>query len=130
MHWPWPQAPLTPQCLGPSLRNNNLYALKFDPPHLAGMRRWSLSKYQIFFSLHHLQCIQYVISIPYMMCMDITWLKLHACLIAIIFGLNRTVEGCKKKFNILYKLYNKDNLANEISGSKRYAYKFYDYVDQ
>ena len=59
-----------------------------------------------------------------------TWLKLHARLIAVIPGLNRTSEGCKKKFNTLYKLYKEDKLANGISGSDRHACKFYDSFDQ
>ena len=59
-----------------------------------------------------------------------TWLKLHGCLIAVIPGLNRTSEGCKKKFNTLYKLYKEDKLANGISGSDRHACKFYDSFDQ
>ena len=51
-------------------------------------------------------------------------------MIAVIPGLNRTAEGCKKKFNSLYKLYKEDKLANGISGSDRHACKFYDSFDQ
>ena len=66
-----------------------------------------------------------------MLCAGVdTWLKLHARLIAVIPGLNRTSEGCKKKFNTLYKLYKEDKLANGISGSDRHACKFYDSFDQ
>lgn len=59
-----------------------------------------------------------------------TWLKLHARLIAVIPGLNRTAEACKKKFNSMYKLYKEDKVANGISGSNRHACKFYDSFDQ
>jgi hypothetical protein len=59
-----------------------------------------------------------------------TWLKLHVHLIAVILGSNRTSEGCKKKFNTLYKLYKKEKLANGILGSDCHACKFYDYFDQ
>ena len=59
-----------------------------------------------------------------------TWLKLHACLIAIKPELSRTAEACKNKFNNLYELYTEDKLANGISGSDRHACKFYDSFDQ
>jgi len=59
-----------------------------------------------------------------------TWLKLHASLIAIIFGLNQMAEACKKKFNSLYKVYKEEKLANGISGSNHQVCKFYDSFDQ
>jgi hypothetical protein len=31
------------------------------------------------------------------------WVKLHARMLALIHGLNRSVEACKKKFNTLFK---------------------------
>ena len=54
-----------------------------------------------------------------------TWLKLHACLIAVIPGLNRMAKACKKKFNSLYKLYKGNKLAKVILDSDRHACKFY-----
>ena len=59
-----------------------------------------------------------------------TWLKLHAYLIAVIHGFNRTSEASKKKFNTLYKLFKEDKLANGITGSNRHTCKFYDSFDQ
>jgi hypothetical protein len=59
-----------------------------------------------------------------------TWLKLHSRMIAIILGLNRTSEACKKKFNVLYKQYRLDKMANGISGSDRKECKYYEAFDQ
>jgi hypothetical protein len=58
------------------------------------------------------------------------WLKLHARMVAVIPGLNRTAEACKKKFNVLYKQYRLDKMANGVSGSDRHECKFYDAFDQ
>lgn len=51
-------------------------------------------------------------------------------MIAVIPGLNRTSEACKKKFNILFKQYRIDKLANGVSGSDRKECKFYEAFDQ
>jgi hypothetical protein len=45
------------------------------------------------------------------------WLKMHARLIAIIPGLNRSSEACQKKFNLLYKAYKLAKMAKHISAS-------------
>jgi hypothetical protein len=58
------------------------------------------------------------------------WLKLHARMVAVIHGLNRTAKTCKKKFNVLYKQYWLDKMTNEVSGSDRHECKFYDVFDQ
>lgn len=51
-------------------------------------------------------------------------------MLAVIPGLNRTSEACKKKFNILFKQYRLDKIANGVSGSDRKECKFYDAFDQ
>lgn len=51
-------------------------------------------------------------------------------MLAVIPGLNRTAEACKKKFNILFKQYRHDKIANGVSGSDRKECKFYDAFDQ
>ena len=58
------------------------------------------------------------------------WLKLHTRMVAVIPGLNRTAEVCKKKFNVLYKQYQLDKMANGVSGSDRHECKFYNAFDQ
>ena len=58
------------------------------------------------------------------------WLKLHARMVVVIFGLNRTTEACKMKFNVLYKQYRLDKMANGVSVSDRYECQFYDAFDQ
>jgi hypothetical protein len=45
-------------------------------------------------------------------------------------GLNRTAEACKKKFNVLYKKYRLDKMANGVSGSDHHECNFYDAYDQ
>ena len=65
----------------------------------------------------------------YNACVDI-WLKLHARMIVVIPGLNRTAESCKKKFNVLYKQYRLDKMANGLSKSDRHKCKFYEAFDQ
>ena len=61
--------------------------------------------------------------------MDV-WLKLHARMVAVISGLNRIAEACKKKFNVIYKQYRLDKTANAVSGLDRHKRKFYDTFDQ
>ena len=58
------------------------------------------------------------------------WLKLHARMVDVIPGLNQTAEACKKKFKVLYKHYRLDKMANVVSRSDRYKYKFYGAFDQ
>ena len=58
------------------------------------------------------------------------WLKLHARIVAVILGLNRTAESCKKKFNVFYKQYEFDKIVNGVSGSYHHECKFYDAFDQ
>jgi hypothetical protein len=58
------------------------------------------------------------------------WLKMHARLIAIIPGLNRSSEACQKKFNLLYKAYKLAKMANDVSGSNRKECKFFKEFDQ
>ena len=60
----------------------------------------------------------------------VVWLKLHTRMVAVIPGLNRTAEACKKKFNVLYKQYRLDKMVNRVSGSDRHEYKFYNTFDQ
>jgi hypothetical protein len=45
------------------------------------------------------------------------WMKLYACLLALIPRLNRSIETCKKKFNTLFKQYKVDKMANSVSGT-------------
>jgi hypothetical protein len=59
-----------------------------------------------------------------------TWLKLHSRMTAIIPGLNRKSEACKKKFNVLYKQSRLDKMANGISRSYRKEWKYYEAFDQ
>jgi hypothetical protein len=58
------------------------------------------------------------------------WVKLHARLLVLIPGLNRSTEACKKKFNTLFKQYKVDKMANSVSGEGRHECKFYDSIDQ
>lgn len=58
------------------------------------------------------------------------WVKLHARLLALIPGLNRSTEACKKKFNNVFKQYKVDKMANIVSGEGRHECKFYDSIDQ
>lgn len=58
------------------------------------------------------------------------WVKLHACLLALIPGLNRTPEACKKKFNSIFKQYKVDKMSNGVSGERWHECKFYDSIDQ
>jgi hypothetical protein len=58
------------------------------------------------------------------------WVKLHARMLALIHGLNRSVEACKKKFNTLFKQYKVDKMANSVSGEGHHECKFYDSTDQ
>jgi len=58
------------------------------------------------------------------------WLKLHARMVVIKYGLNRTAEACKKKLNVLHKQYRLDKMVNGVSGSDRHECKFYDAFDQ
>ena len=60
----------------------------------------------------------------------VVWLKLHTRMVAVIPGLNRTAEACKKKFNVLYKQYRLDKMVNRVSGSDRHECKFYNTFDQ
>jgi hypothetical protein len=58
------------------------------------------------------------------------WMKLYACLLALIPRLNRSIETCKKKFNTLFKQYKVDKMANSVSGEGHHECKFYDSIDK
>lgn len=44
-------------------------------------------------------------------------------------GFSRTAEACRKKFEMVFKQYKEDKLANSISGNGRHECKFYDSID-
>jgi dihydroorotase len=50
--------------------------------------------------------------------------------VAIIIGFTRTIEACKKKLNLLFKLYKTEKLANGISREENYECKLYESIDQ
>jgi hypothetical protein len=58
------------------------------------------------------------------------WLKLHAHMVATILRFTRTIETCKKKFNLLFKQYKTNKLVNGILGEERHERKFYEPIDQ
>jgi hypothetical protein len=39
-------------------------------------------------------------------------------------------DACRKKFEMVFKSYKEDKLANSISGNDRHKYKFYNSLDQ
>jgi len=47
-----------------------------------------------------------------------------------ILGFSRTAEACQKKFEIVFKSYKEDKLANSVLGNDKYECKFYDSLDQ
>ena len=51
-------------------------------------------------------------------------------MLAIIPRFSRIAEGCRKKFENIFKSYKKDKLANSISGNNKHECKFYDSLDQ
>ena len=59
-----------------------------------------------------------------------TWIRLQARMLAAFPGFSRTTEGCRKKFENIFKSYKEDKLANSISGNNRHECKFYDSLDQ
>ena len=58
-----------------------------------------------------------------------TWIRLQARMLATIPGFSHTTEGCRKKFEKIFKSYKEDKLANSISGKNRHECKFYDSLD-
>ena len=54
------------------------------------------------------------------------WHKLHARLLAHVPTLKKSLVAIKKKFNILFKAYKEDKLANNVSGESRHECKYYD----
>jgi len=42
------------------------------------------------------------------------WLKLHVRMVAVISKFAKVLEACKKKFNLFFKRYKIENLANGI----------------
>ena len=51
-------------------------------------------------------------------------------MLATIPGFSCIAEGCRKKFENIFKSYKEDKLANSISGNNRHECKFYDSLDQ
>ena len=51
-------------------------------------------------------------------------------MLAAIPGFSRTIEGCRKKFENIFKSYKEEKLANSISGNNTHECKFYDSLDQ
>jgi hypothetical protein len=51
-------------------------------------------------------------------------------MVAIIIGFTRRIEACKKKLNLLFKLYKTKILANDISREEKYECKLYESIDE
>ncbi len=51
-------------------------------------------------------------------------------MVAIIIGFTRRIEACKKKLNLLFKLYKTKKLANDISREEKYECKLYESIDE
>ena len=51
-------------------------------------------------------------------------------MLAAIPGFSHTAQGCRKKFENIFKSYKEDKLANSISENNRHECKFYDSLDQ
>lgn len=143
-------SPFPPQGLKKTRRGHFVLEIGFDPPTSWALERISLGdtpnlplflciKYMVLYQNHscnfepvwrQYHLIYYVFN-RCIWCVGLdTWLKLHARFIVVILGLNRIVEGCKNKFNILCKLYKEDKRTNEISRSDHHTCKFYDYFYQ
>jgi hypothetical protein len=58
------------------------------------------------------------------------WLKLHDRMVVIIPIFTKTIETCKKKFNLLFKQYMTNKLTSSISREEMHECKFYESIDQ
>ncbi len=56
--------------------------------------------------------------------------EIAVCMVVTIPIFTKTIEACKKKFNLLFKQYTIDKLTGSISREKMWEYKFYESIDQ